>query len=82
MSLEGNSRNFNVDTCQRLVLPDEANQDQNTIDVKPNLKILSLDWKDQGCSDAGKDSFGYHNGLGSWNGVMNNHGPSTTNHLV
>lgn len=56
---------------------------QNAMDVKPNTKLLSLDWQqDQGCSDAGKDSFGYLNGLSSWTNVMNNYGPSTTNPLV
>ena len=87
MSLDGNIGNNGttfMDTCQRLMLPYEANhdQDQGGVDVKPNAKILSLDWQDQGCSSdhhAGKDSFGYINGLGSWSNVMNNYGPSTTN---
>ncbi|EXB87891.1 Dof zinc finger protein [Morus notabilis] len=89
MSLDGNNGNGTfMDTCQRLMLPYEANdQDgQNGIlDVKPNAKLLSLDWQDQGCSGdhhAGKDSFGYINGLGSWSNVINNYGPSTTNPLV
>lgn len=79
-----------ADHDKRLMLPydhhgnDHHHQhhDQNTMDVKPNTKLLSLDWQDQGCSDAGKDSYGYINGLGSWTGMMNNYGPSTTNPLV
>lgn len=82
MSLDGTSTGTFMDTCQRLMLPYEGNEDQSGIDVKPNTKLLSLDWQDQGCSDAGKESFGYLNGLGSWSGVMNNYGPSTTNSLV
>nr|WAK88803.1 Dof7 [Diospyros kaki] len=65
-----------------LMLPYEVNDSQNAMDVKPNTKLLSLDWQDQGCSDAGKDSFGYINGLGSWSGLMNGYGTSTTNPLV
>ncbi|XP_055830619.1 dof zinc finger protein DOF5.6-like [Solanum dulcamara] len=58
-----------------------------TMDVKPNPKILSLEWHDQGCSNAGnvKESFGYlSGGLGSWTGLMSNgYGSSaTTNQLV
>ncbi|PON42529.1 Zinc finger, Dof-type [Trema orientale] len=82
MSLDGTSTGTFMDTCQRIMLPYEGNEDQNGVDVKPNTKLLSLDWQDQGCSDVGKDSFGYLNGLGSWSGVMNNYGPSTTNPLV
>ncbi|KAE8124230.1 hypothetical protein FH972_019135 [Carpinus fangiana] len=96
MSLDGNSGSF-MDTCQRLMLPydhhhhhqHDANDHQehhhhhHAIDVKPNTKLLSLDWQDQqGCSDAGKDSLVYLNGLGSWTGMMNGYGPSTTNPLV
>ncbi|KAH7550463.1 hypothetical protein ACOSP7_024200 [Xanthoceras sorbifolium] len=82
MSLDGNSGTF-MDTCQRLMLPYDANEDQSTIDVKPNTKLLSLDWQDQGCSDAGKDTFGYNlSNLGSWTGMMNNYGSSATNSLV
>ncbi|XP_062111237.1 dof zinc finger protein DOF5.6 [Humulus lupulus] len=83
MSLDGTSTGTFMDTCQRIMLPYEGNhEDQNGIDVKPNPKLLSLEWQDQGCSNAGKDSFGYLNGLGSWSGVMNNYGPSTSNPLV
>ncbi|XP_050377261.1 dof zinc finger protein DOF5.6 [Argentina anserina] len=91
MSLDhhGNNNGTNfMDTCQRLMLPYEANEDQqhhqtDIHDVKPNTKLLSLEWQDQGCSDSGKESsYGYLNGLGSWTGVMNNYGPSATNSLV
>ncbi|KAL9372678.1 hypothetical protein Peur_034922 [Populus x canadensis] len=82
MSLDGNSGTF-METCQRLMLPyGQGNNDQNAIDVKPNTKLLSLDWQDQGCSDGGKDTFGYLNNLGSWTGMMNGYGSSTTNTLV
>ncbi|KAL5544198.1 hypothetical protein UlMin_007982 [Ulmus minor] len=88
MSPDGNNGGAGtfMESCHRLMLPYEANEDHhpNGIDVKPNTKLLSLDWQDQGCSDAGKESFGYlNNGLASWSGhVMNNYGPSTTNPLV
>ncbi|XP_034712133.1 dof zinc finger protein DOF5.6 [Vitis riparia] len=82
VTLDANGGTF-MDTCQRLMLPYEGNVEQNAMDVKPNTKLLSLDWQDQGCSDAGKDSFVYLNSLGSWNGMMSNgYGPSTTNPLV
>ncbi|XP_009765174.1 dof zinc finger protein DOF5.6-like [Nicotiana sylvestris] len=77
---------------QRLMLSTyENNQHEeqiiNAVDVKPNPKILSLEWHDQvlGCSDAGKESFGYYSsvgGLGSWTGLMNGYGSSATNPLV
>ncbi|KAI8543694.1 hypothetical protein RHMOL_Rhmol08G0238300 [Rhododendron molle] len=62
----------------------DQDQNINTLDVKPNTKLLSLGWHDQGCSDAGNNehSFGYLNSLGSWTGLMNGYGPSTTNPLV
>ncbi|KAG5035617.1 hypothetical protein JHK87_010527 [Glycine soja] len=94
MSLDhGNNNNsdnnganrYLMDSCQRLMLPyDVSNEDHNAqIDVKPNPKqLLSLEWQDQGCSDAGKDSFGYLNGPGSWTGMMNGYGSSTTHPLV
>ncbi|PON36904.1 hypothetical protein PanWU01x14_324570 [Parasponia andersonii] len=82
MSLDGTSTGTFMDTYQRIMMPYKGNEDQNGIDVKPNTKLLSHDWQDQGCSDTGKDSFGYLNGLGSWSGVMNCYGPSTTNPLV
>ncbi|KAJ0106488.1 hypothetical protein Patl1_18039 [Pistacia atlantica] len=83
MSVDGNGGTF-MDTCQRLMLPYEANEDhQNAVDVKPNTKLLSLDWQDQGCSDqVGKDAFGYLGNLGSWTGMMNGYGSSATNSLV
>lgn len=86
---DGNSAISFMD--QRMFLPYEGNYDhhQNEMDVKPNTKLLSLEWQDQGCtSDVGKDSsFGYHvNGsLSSWSGhgMMGGHfQPSTTNSLV
>lgn len=75
MSIDGNIGNFNF--------PYEGNVEPSGIDVKPN-KLLSLEWQDQGCSDAGKDSnFGYFtNGLGSWTGLMNGYGSSAANPLV
>ncbi|TYI53326.1 hypothetical protein E1A91_D12G311200v1 [Gossypium mustelinum] len=55
-----------------MMLPYDTNEDQqHAIDVKPNNKLLSLERKDQGYPDAGKDSYGYMNSLGSWPGVMN-----------
>ncbi|KAI3454491.1 hypothetical protein Pfo_011154 [Paulownia fortunei] len=81
-----------LESCQRLMLPYENHHhhhhlDQNhEVDVKPNTKVLSLEWHDhqQACnSDAGKDSFGYNfAGLGSWTGLMNGYGSSATNPLV
>ncbi|GMI99467.1 DNA BINDING WITH ONE FINGER 5.6, HIGH CAMBIAL ACTIVITY2 [Hibiscus trionum] len=64
MSLDGNG----MDSWQRMMLPNE-----HAMDVKPNSKLLSLDWQDQGYSDARKDNYGYMNNLGSWSGlgVMN-----------
>ncbi|XP_027123127.1 dof zinc finger protein DOF5.6 [Coffea arabica] len=78
MSIDGN-------TPGTLMLPYEAHEDQNAMDVKPNAKLLSLEWHDQqGCSDhGGKDSYGYYNGVGSsWPGLMNGYGTPTTNPLV
>ncbi|KAF8399698.1 hypothetical protein HHK36_015568 [Tetracentron sinense] len=80
ISLDGNNGTF-MDSCQRLMLPFEGSEDPNVIEMKPNNKLLSLDWPDQGCSEVGKDSFGYVNGLGSWTGVMNGYGSSATNPL-
>ncbi|WCJ36075.1 Dof-type zinc finger DNA-binding family protein [Euphorbia peplus] len=82
-SFDGTSNNGNfMETCQRLMLPyDQINQhDECSIDVKPNTKLLSLEWQDQGYSDNGKDTFGYLNN--SWNGMINGYGSSTTNPLV
>ncbi|KAL3529540.1 hypothetical protein ACH5RR_008862 [Cinchona calisaya] len=76
MSLDGNP-------AGTVMLPCETHDDQNGMDVKPNAKLLSLEWHEQGCSDAGKDSFGYYNGVGSsWPGLMNGYGTSATNPLV
>ncbi|KAK7291630.1 hypothetical protein RIF29_06934 [Crotalaria pallida] len=80
--------NYLMDTCQRLMLPydtSDHNQNNGSIDdVKPNPKLLSLEWQDQSnYSDAGgKEPFGYGNGSGSWTSVMNGYGSSTTNPLV
>ncbi|KAK9119713.1 hypothetical protein Scep_017806 [Stephania cephalantha] len=80
-----------VDSCQRFVVPFEATHEdpnESTInEMKPNKQILSLDWQDQqqGCSEIGKDPFGYFSNLGSWNpnGVMSTgFGSSATNSLV
>ncbi|XP_010550797.1 PREDICTED: dof zinc finger protein DOF5.6-like [Tarenaya hassleriana] len=87
-------------TCQRLMLTTyeqhhhhhhqhngSEEQSLTTMDLKPNQKLLSLDWQqDQGCSDPRKDSAsygGYINGLGpAWNGLINGYGSSTkTNSL-
>ncbi|XP_010243051.1 PREDICTED: dof zinc finger protein DOF5.6-like [Nelumbo nucifera] len=81
-ALEGSSNTF-MDTCQRLMLPfGGTTEDPNAVEMKPNNKLLSLEWQDQGCSEVGKDSFGYLNSLGSWTGVMNGYGSSATNPLV
>ncbi|KAA8542673.1 hypothetical protein F0562_023828 [Nyssa sinensis] len=83
MSIDhGNTAAPFMENCQRLMLPYEGNEDQNAVDVKPSTKLLSLEWQEQGCSDAGKDSFGYLSGLGSWTGLMNGYGSSATNPLV
>ncbi|KAJ8563264.1 hypothetical protein K7X08_031716 [Anisodus acutangulus] len=84
-----NTPNFQGGFCSTFGLPMDGNnfgtinyEGQNiTMDVKPNPKILSLEWHDQGCSNAGnKESFGYLNGgLGSWTG---GYGSSATNPLV
>ncbi|KAK8599653.1 hypothetical protein V6N13_077565 [Hibiscus sabdariffa] len=62
----GNGGTF-MDSCQRMMIPYDAVAIANE-DVKPNNKLLSLNWKDQGYSDAiaGEDNFGYINSLGSW----------------
>ncbi|XP_042501039.1 dof zinc finger protein DOF5.6 [Macadamia integrifolia] len=82
--LDGNNANA-VDSCQRLMLPYEGShhhEDPNAVEMKPNKQLLSLDWQDQGCSEVGKDSFGYLNNLGSWTGIMNGYGSSAANPLV
>ncbi|XP_023000697.1 dof zinc finger protein DOF5.6-like [Cucurbita maxima] len=79
LSLDGNT------IGQGLMIPydqHEPNEEPNAMDVKPNTKLLALEWQDQGCSDK-VESYGYINGIGSsWNGMMNGYGPSTTNPLV
>lgn len=84
LAIDGNDNGSFIDSCQRLMLPyDALNEEQNTIDVKPNPKsLLSLQWQDQ---EVGKDNttFGYLNNLGSWTGMINGYGSSTTtNQLV
>ncbi|KAJ7945866.1 Dof zinc finger protein [Quillaja saponaria] len=79
---EGNSSGTcNImDSCnQRLMLPYDANEDQNSMfDAEPNPnKLLSLDWQDQD-QDQG-NSYGYLKGLGSWTSMINGYGSSTTN---
>ncbi|XP_015946036.1 dof zinc finger protein DOF5.6 isoform X1 [Arachis duranensis] len=67
---------------ERMMLTYDDDNNNATIDVKPNPKLLSLEWQDHGCSDAGKDSFGYLHSHGSWSGMINGYGSSTTNPLV
>lgn len=79
LSLDGNGMG------QGLMIPyeQEPNEEGNAMDVKPNTKLLALEWQDQGCSSEKVESYGYLNGIGSsWNGMMNGYGPSTTNPLV
>ncbi|KAF8378281.1 hypothetical protein HHK36_029620 [Tetracentron sinense] len=79
-SLEGNNGSF-MDSCN--MVPFGGSGDPNAMEMKPNNKSLTLDWmQEQGCSEVGKDSFGYLNGLGTWTGAMNGYGSSTTNTLV
>ncbi|KDP31096.1 hypothetical protein JCGZ_11472 [Jatropha curcas] len=77
--LDGNNNNHGngnyMETCQRLMIPYDH---QGNEDVKPNAKLLSLEWQDQGCSDNGKETYGYLNNLGSWTGMINAYGSSTT----
>ncbi|KAK1373232.1 Dof zinc finger protein DOF5.6 [Heracleum sosnowskyi] len=95
MCLDGNSTNGGayLDTCQRLMLPYnyQGNEDPSCgIEVKPNTKLLALEWQqDQSsCADHVSEknnhhSFGYLNaGLGSWTGLINGYGSSATNPLV
>ncbi|KAI5683409.1 hypothetical protein M9H77_04637 [Catharanthus roseus] len=77
---------------QRLMLPYEGHHHEdpilmNALDVKPNTKLLSLEWHNHHQDQAaGKDNFGYLNGvnIGPWTpaGLMNGYGSSTTNPLV
>ncbi|KAL8465420.1 hypothetical protein ACS0TY_034797 [Phlomoides rotata] len=73
----------------RLMLPYENDHHQNLnhhqqhhheVEVKPNAKVLTLEWHDhqQACNSDGYN-FG---GLGSWAGLMNGYGSSATNPLV
>ncbi|XP_019456955.1 PREDICTED: dof zinc finger protein DOF5.6-like [Lupinus angustifolius] len=76
-----NGGNYNlIDMCQRLILPyDTSDHSQNGSihDVKLDPKLLSLEWKNQVYSDPE-----YTNSSGSWSGMMNGYGSSTTNPLV
>ncbi|KAJ7956241.1 Dof zinc finger protein [Quillaja saponaria] len=82
MSLEHGNSSGTYNVMQMLPY-DHTNENQSgAFDVKPTPKLLSLDWQDQGCSDAGKESYGYLNGLGSWSGMINGYGSSATNPLV
>ncbi|KAJ6672395.1 DOF ZINC FINGER PROTEIN DOF1.4-RELATED [Salix viminalis] len=69
--------------CQRLMLPHgQGNNDQHGIDVKPNTKLLSLDWQDQGCSDGGKDTSRIPKQFRIMDRHDHGYGSSTTNTLV
>ncbi|XP_077253653.1 dof zinc finger protein DOF5.6-like isoform X2 [Tasmannia lanceolata] len=79
VSMDGNQGGFK----ERLLLPYGGNEVPNAFEMKPNNKLLALEWQEQGCSEVGKDSFGYlMNGIGSWSSVMNGYGSSATNPLV
>ncbi|XP_077242609.1 dof-type zinc finger DNA-binding family protein [Tasmannia lanceolata] len=81
-SMDGSHGGF-MDGGERMLLPYGGNEDPNAIEMKPNNKLLALEWQEQGCSEVGKDSFGYlMNGIGSWSGVMNGYGSSAPNPLV
>ncbi|XP_057517040.1 dof zinc finger protein DOF5.6-like [Amaranthus tricolor] len=75
---------------QRMLLPYDGNNHhhQSGVDVKPNPKVLSLEWQDQGSNNVAKNtSFGYNvNGtsgaLYSWSGFMGGFQSPTTNPLV
>ncbi|GAB2221201.1 hypothetical protein Droror1_Dr00012372 [Drosera rotundifolia] len=80
-SLEGNNSSpFFMDNFQRFMLPHDGNVQQvqsAPIDIKPNTRLLSLEWQDHGCSAAStdyqKDSFGHNvSGLASWSGTITN----------
>ncbi|XP_010936713.1 dof zinc finger protein DOF5.6 isoform X1 [Elaeis guineensis] len=73
-SVDGNHEAL-VEACQRLALPYEAHENPSAVEVKPDNRILSLEWQDQYCADGGRESMGYS---GLWNGMINCHGPSTT----
>lgn len=79
---------------QRMLLPYDGNNNhhhhhhQSGVDVKPNPKVLSLEWQDQGSNNVAKNtSFGHNvNGtsgaLNSWSGFMGGFQSPTTNPLV
>ncbi|CAL9771088.1 unnamed protein product [Musa acuminata subsp. burmannicoides] len=76
-SIDGNHAAF-METCQKLALPLEEREEANAVDVKPSDRILSMEWQDQCCADAGREAMGCSDGLGSWSGMMNGHGSSAT----
>ncbi|KAG8378900.1 hypothetical protein BUALT_Bualt07G0032600 [Buddleja alternifolia] len=99
----GNNSNGNniLESCQRLMIPsydenhhnlDNQISNNEIHEVKPNAKILSLEWSDhhqqqqqqqQACTSDAGSSFGYNfGGLGSWTGLMNGYGSSAANPLV
>ncbi|XP_074349238.1 dof zinc finger protein DOF5.6-like isoform X2 [Apium graveolens] len=93
MYLDGNSNGgAYLDTCQRFMLPYnyQGIDDQGCgIEVKPNTKLLALEWlQDQSCANlvTGKDnhqpSGNRNTGLASWTGLINGHGSSATSPLV
>ncbi|KAH0762542.1 hypothetical protein KY290_018615, partial [Solanum tuberosum] len=84
-TMDNNGNNFGM------LLPydhhHEEVQNMNAVDVKPNPKILSLEWHDDQLGGNKESSFGYYSGnggLGSWTGLMNGncYGSSATNPLV
>ncbi|EHA8587209.1 dof zinc finger protein DOF5.6 [Cocos nucifera] len=77
LSAEGNHGAF-VEACRRLALPFEAQEETNAAEVKSDNRILSLEWQEQCCADAGRESGGYSDNLGLWAGMINVRGPSTT----
>ncbi|URE48174.1 Zinc finger protein [Musa troglodytarum] len=67
-----------MEACQKLALPLEGHEEANAVDVKPGDRILSMEWQDQCCADAGREAMGCSDGLASWSGMMNGHGSSAT----
>ncbi|URE47378.1 Zinc finger protein [Musa troglodytarum] len=76
-SIDGNHAAF-MEACQKLALPLEGHEEANAVDVKPGDRILSMEWQDQCCADAGREAMGCSDGLASWSGMMNGHGSSAT----
>ncbi|KAL8118333.1 dof zinc finger protein DOF5.6 [Apium graveolens] len=95
MSVDGNTSYNNyaggafMETCQRLMLPNYEENEGNVggVEVKPDTKLLALEWQQDQISVAkdNQHSFGYLDaGFGSWSaGLMNNgYASSATNPLV